>query len=878
MAPTDRDRQRRDDRPTPRPRKRTSGRRTSVDPDATVRFDPVASQRGARKAPVRPSRPGTARRGPGEQSGAPGGRCVARRLAIVLGLTALGLAIGLGVLYATVLAGLPDPNSRPKGRDQTTRVLDRNGKVIASLFAEQDRTDVPLDQIPVELRQGVVATEDQRFYEHRGVDPIGILRALWTDIRAGDTVQGGSTITQQYVKNAFVTPERTLRRKLMEAALAERVERKLTKDQILESYLNTIYYGHGAYGVESAAQTYFGKSVSKLDLAQSAMIAGVIKSPGRYSPYIDPEAAKVRRDVVLDQMLSEGYIDREAHDAAVAAPVKTAGLKERPSVAPYFVEYVKALLTEEYGSEAVYRGGLTVRTSLDLGQQAAAERAVKKRLGRKGDPSAALVAIDPKTGEIRAMVGGRDFKSQQFNVAVQGRRQPGSAFKPFVLVTALEEGISPEQTFESGPVTLKVSGSSDPWKVTGAGGGRRGPMRLREATEKSVNSVYAQLILKVGAKEVVGMSEKLGITDPIAPVPAIALGGHEEGVSPLQMASSYGTLANGGVRVKPRAILEVKDRQGEILSETEPVSERAVSAAVAYLTTDILRGVISKGTGKAASIGRPAAGKTGTTQRYRDAWFAGYTPDLAAAVWVGYADAQREMTSVHGRKVTGGSFPAQIWSDFMKAALADSPERDFDKPDGLASAKICLDTGLKARDYCPNTGSGLFLAGKVPELCTVHTQPTKITIPKLVGMTKEAALALLKELMLLAKVVEKDVEGVQAGIVADQSPAAGSSGTTQTVVTIVVSNGGSGDLPPVAEFSFSVGPTAGGKAKVDFDATASTDDGAVASYVWEFADGSPQGEGAKVSHSYAPGSYDVTLWVTDDKGQVASVTHSVRVR
>ncbi|MHB1341537.1 MAG: PBP1A family penicillin-binding protein [Coriobacteriia bacterium] len=798
------------------------------------------------------------------------------RFLVAAFLVAVMTAIAGGVVYAQISKDLPDPGAPLKGRDQTTVIFDRNGKQITKLFAEQNRTDVPLDQIPAQLRQAVIATEDQRFYEHQGVDPLGILRALWVDITRPNVLHGGSTITQQYVKIAIVTPERTLKRKLMEAMLAYRLEKDFSKDEILALYLNTIYFGHGSYGVQTASQTYFGKNVGDLSLAECAMLAGVIKSPGRYSPFLEPENATDRRATVLSQMVELGFADSAAADAAKAEPLALAEPRTFSSQAPYFVEYVKQLLTDEFGADMVYRGGLRVKTTLDLTMQAAAEKAVKDALNKGSDPSAALVAIDPATGEIRAMVGGRDFKTQQYNVAVQGHRQPGSSFKPFVLVTALMNEISPEQTFESGPKSFPVPGGQT-WKVTGASGGRKGPMRLREATEKSVNSVFAALILDVSADETVQTASKLGITSEVRAVPAIALGGLENGVTPLEMASAYGTLANGGVKVAPHAILQVSNASG-VIQTAKPTSAQAIPANVAYLTTDILKGVITKGTGTAAKIGRPAAGKTGTTQQYRDAWFVGYTPDLVASVWVGYADAQKAMTSVHGRKVTGGSFPAEIWADFMKAALAKTPKNEFEKPSGLSSAKICLESGQAAGEFCTKTGTGMFLSELLPEPCEIHTQPTKITVPDLIGMTKGDALALLKQLMLLFKVVEKEDASVAPGVVAGQTPSAGSVGTTQTVVTVIVSKGAAVNTAPVPKFDFSpnnpkVGDT------VTFDASSSTDDSAIVTYAWEFGDGTPLANGSTVQHVYkTPGTYTVTLWVTDDTGLVASLPAAVQVK
>ncbi|MBU4555259.1 MAG: PKD domain-containing protein, partial [Actinobacteria bacterium] len=512
----------------------------------------------------------------------------------------------------------------------------------------------------------------------------------------------------------------------------------------------------------------------------------------------------------------------------------------------------------------------------DLRMQRAAEKAVADALDQPDDPSAALVAINPVTGEILAMVGGRDFETQQFNVAVQGKRQPGSAFKPFVLTSALDQGVLPEQTFPAGPTSFALK-NGQTWTVTGASGGNTGQIRLREATEKSVNSVFAKLILDTDPKMTVKMAEKLGIHMGVEPVPAIALGGLEHGVSPLEMASAYGTLAAGGKHTVPYGIGEVLDAKGDSVFSAETSATQAIDPALAYLTTDILRGVISKGTGTAAKIGRPAAGKTGTTQEYRDAWFVGYTPQLVCAVWVGYPDTQREMKSVHGRKVTGGSFPAEIWAQFMKSALASAPELEFIRPSkGITTIKVCADSGGAATDFCPTTFSGQFLTKETPESCSLHALPTKITIPNVVGMTKDAALAALKKLMLLFKVIEEDVPGVAAGLVAKQSPDAASEGTTQTVVTITVSNGGAGNTPPRAEFTMSPTQASVGQS-VDFDATASSDDGKIVMYYWEFGDSS-EGKGKKTSHAFTlPGTYDVTLWVTDDKDQTSSISRAVTV-
>ncbi len=741
------------------------------------------------------------------------------------------LVAGCGLLG--IGSDLPEPSTdSARGRDQSTIILDRDGRAVAKLFAEQDRTDRELKEISPSLRQAVIATEDRRFYEHSGVDLTGTFRALFTDIKEGEARQGGSTITQQYVKQAFVTDEKTLKRKVSEAMLARRLERKYTKDQILELYLNTIYFGHGAYGVEAASQAYFGKHAHQLTLAQSALLAGLIQSPNGHDPATNPDGALKRRDTVLALMKNQGYITAAEYEKAVSTPIKLAKPKHAATVAPYFMEWVRAQLISKYGQDAVYRGGLRVYTTLDRNLQKAAERAIAKHLNRPGDPSAALVAVDPASGEVLAMVGGRNFSKQQFNVAVQGKRQPGSAFKPFVLASALSNNISSEQTFTSGPARLRLA-NGQTWKVTGSAAG--GPMRLRAATEKSVNSVFAQLILKDGPEKTVAMAHKLGVAEDLEEVPAIALGGLEHGVSPLSMAAAYSTFAAGGIATTPHSITKVVKSNGVVLMEAEPKRKKALSPAVAYLVTDMLKGVITKGTGHNAAIGRPAAGKTGTTEKNNDAWFAGYTPDLAAAVWMGYANGSKPMKSVHGMTVTGGSFPALIWADFMREALANKPPAQFKQPTGLKRATICLQTGLVATPYCPQRGSGLFLAGHLPKSCTVHASAPKVVVPNVVGMTKDAAIAALKKLSIAFAVVEQEFTNVTAGTVAEQTPKAGSVATSATVVNLVVAKSPVAVAPPVALIQ---GPAAAAvHEKITFNGSGSTSGNGISSYLWSFGDG-----------------------------------------
>lgn len=657
-----------------------------------------------------------------------------RTALIVVAVLVLMGGVAGAITYQQIKKTLPDLDIRNAlGRDQSSRILDRNGHVLALIYAGENRSDIELAKMPMQLRQAVIATEDKRFYEHKGVDPIGILRAVVTDVIKRKNLQGGSTITQQYIKQAFVGPEKTLKRKLQEAIMATELDRRYSKDEILELYLNTIYFGHVSYGVQAASKTYFGKSVSDLNLEECATIAAVIKSPGLYSPYLDPAAALKRRNVVLKLMSEQNIITASEYQTAKVKPLVVKGLKSARTNAPYFVDWIKAQVVERFGSDTLYRGGITIKTTLDWEAQKSAEKAIREALNRGDDPSAALVSLNVETGEIIALVGGRDYNAQQYNVATQGKRQPGSAFKPFVLATAIEKGLSLDEVVPTKARSFKVSNGT--WRVTGSD---KGPMTIREATAQSVNSVYAKLILDVGPDAVVKTAHALGIESTIEEVPAIALGGLSKGVSPLEMANAYATLATGGNRVTPYGISEIVDQNGNVLLRNKPKIKKDVfSAAAAYLTTDTLRGTIQHGTGTKARIGVDAAGKTGTTQAYRDAWFVGYTPKIATAVWVGYTDGAIEMNNVHGIRVTGGSFPAQIWATFMKTVIDVENATRFMRPlDGLVSTKVCSESGLLPTKFCPKLSRTWLVTDATIKTCPIHltapvtpVDPTKQTTP-----------------------------------------------------------------------------------------------------------------------------------------------------
>jgi len=568
---------------------------------------------------------------------------------------------------------------------ETTKLLDRAGNEIAELHAGVDRVLIPLAQMPMSLRRAVVAVEDADFYRHDGLDLGSVARASWENLTSGSMSQGGSTITQQYVKNVLTGAERSIGRKVREAILAVKLEHTSSKREILEGYLNTVYFGHGAYGVQAAARTYFDRDAKELSLLQSATLAGLIAAPSARDPFEHPEVAHRYRNFVLDRMVEVGSIDAEEARRLQARPLR---LTEEPlvrSAAPHFMEHVRLDLKASYGLDALYRGGLRVKTTLDMKWQRAAERAIRSYLPGPQGPEAALVAIDPRTGAIRAMVGGRSFTRSEFNLATQGRRQAGSAFKPFVLLAALERGISPTEV-RYGPSSMTIPDpfcetDGKPWSVSNAGDQWAGTMSLERAMAGSVNTIYSQLTVEVGPEAVADVAHRMGIRSRLADVCSIGLGTSE--VSPLEMTSAFATLAARGIHIEPTGIERVAAPDGTILQGPlrglASVGSTAVSAQDADATTRVLQGVIDHGTGTAARLaGRSAAGKTGTAQQATDAWFCGYVPQLATCVWVGHPNGSRPMRDVAGfPEVYGGTIPALIWHDFMTEATAGMPVAAF---------------------------------------------------------------------------------------------------------------------------------------------------------------------------------------------------------
>ncbi|MFN2526833.1 MAG: transglycosylase domain-containing protein [Actinomycetota bacterium] len=588
-----------------------------------------------------------------------------------------------------------------------------DGTVLARLFRE-NRALVDIEGMPEHLIDAVLAAEDQRFFQHEGFDIRAIVRAALVNIGRGEVVQGGSTITQQYVKNTFFrNPEKTFERKARELRLALEVERQYSKREILERYLNTVYLGEGAYGVKAGAETYFGHGVGGLSLEDSALLAAMIRFPARYDPREHPRRALARRNYVIDRLEALKWLSPAQAASARARPIEVSPAPRRIATKqPYFVEAVKQEIlsdrrlgqSEAQRAGALWKGGLHVETTLVPEYQEAAEHAVRDVLDQKGDPEAALVAIRPSTGEIVAMVGGRDFSVSQVNLAL-GRggggsgRQTGSAFKPLVLAAALEGGITLDARYAAGPAVFTFE-NADPWPVSNSEGTAGGTLPLDEATVRSVNGVFARLALQLGAGRIATQAELMGVKASLPSYPSIALGSAE--VSVLDMAAAYATLANNGTAVEPTTIREVRLANGEILHPQQKTVISAVAPGNAYLISKVLQQVIERGTGTAADIGRPAAGKTGTTNDYTDAWFVGYTPDLVTAVWVGYPHGTIPMTNVHGIRVFGGTFPALIWRNFMLRALEDIPPRPFRLPrSDVITVLIDPRSGLLAAPWCP---------------------------------------------------------------------------------------------------------------------------------------------------------------------------------
>ena len=690
-----------------------------------------------------------------------------RRLCLVL---ALALA-GSGCAYRVDIA-------RPAALAETTKVFAADGSLVTTLHAEQDREEVTLAEVSPVLVAAVLAIEDSRFFAHKGVDLRAVARALRRNAEAGEVREGGSTITQQYVKNVLLDPKQTVHRKMREAVMAIQLERTHTKEAILEGYLNRIYFGNGAYGVQAASQLYFHKPASDVSLAEGALLAGLIQAPEGYDPYTNPDAALARRQVVLGRMRQLGSAPETDITSAEAAPLGVGAKKPSDARYPagYFVERVKQFILndERFGAtpadrrRLLFEEGLRIRTTVDLRIQQEAEEAVKAVLPNPAtDPSGAVVVLDPSNGFVRALVGGRDFfgpePEAKFDLATQGMRQTGSSFKPIVLAEALAQGISPEKVYEAPPtLTVPMPAGQEPWVVSNYEGEGGAPENLVDATVHSVNTVYAQLIQEVGPQKAIDMAHALGIAGPLQPFPSAVLGSNE--VSVLDMASAYSTFAADGMHADPVFVTEITRADGSVLYRRPSTLRRAIPTAVARSVTGILGQVVQRGTGTAAQLAdRPVAGKTGTANEWRDAWFVGYTPDLVTAVWVGFPERQRSMVPpATAIRVTGGSWPAQIWHRVMEPALAGTPVTPFKQPEVVVPQER--------------------IAASTPP-------PDAVALPDVSGQYETQARTVLEAAGFKVVTERRPSRQRASGMVSDQTPPPGTPVTPGTTVVIGVSSG-----------------------------------------------------------------------------------------
>lgn len=581
-----------------------------------------------------------------------------------------------------------------------TRVYADNNELIDEFFLE-DRKLVKIAEVPKVVLQAFIAAEDSRFFEHKGLDFASISRAFFKNLGAGRIVQGGSTITQQVAKSLYLSPERSYIRKIKEAILAYKIDRYLTKEEILNLYLNHIYLGHGTYGIESAAQGYFGKSVRHLTLPEAAMLAGLPKAPSSYSPYTHFDKARQRQTYVLERMYEDGYITKQDQDRALNTPLQLRSLKPKEKAAPYFIEHVRRYILEKYGSDVLYKEGLEVYTTLNIPMQKAANDAVQRGLqeleGRqkydKGLVQAALLSMDLKTGAVKAMVGGRDFLKSEFNRAVQSRRLAGSAFKPFIYTAAFDKGLTPSTKFVDAPVEYPDPSSPDGmWRPKNFDGKFNGPTTLRNAVVQSRNIMTIKVLQEIGIDYAASYATNLGITSPLPRNLSLALG--TSAVTLQEMVRAYGTIGNQGRRTTPFFITKIVDRTGQVLEETQPKIDQVIDPRIAFIADYVMQDVIQSGTGRRVkSLGRPAAGKTGTTNDVKDAWFIGFTPSLVTGVWVGF-DQERTL----GHQEVGGRAAAPIWLYFMAKALATTPIETFPVPQGIVFVKVDPKTGNPSSD------------------------------------------------------------------------------------------------------------------------------------------------------------------------------------
>ncbi len=678
------------------------------------------------------------------------------RYIIALGLLAMvASAIALGLIYRMFTVDLPNIATLQDYRPRiVSKVFSEDGNVIGEFFIEK-RELVPMGQVPKVLHDAIIAAEDANFYEHEGLDFFGIIRALMKNIRAGGIVQGGSTITQQVVKSLLLTPERSIKRKIREAILAYRLERSLSKEEILYLYLNQIYFGHGAYGVQVAAKNYFGHDVAEVDLAEAALLAGLPRAPSRYSPARkgNTALARERQEYVLERMQEENLISREQAEQALARPILQVNRAEpkedeeetsgpitkaeilgepepiriyplrrlNKEIAPYFIDTIREYLLKNYGKEKTFCGGLHIYTTLREDDQQAAQEAVQygvdAYMERHPDEAeqdsdnpldGALLAMDLPEGYVRAMVGGIDYGRSQYNCAVHARRQPGSAVKPLIYGAALDKGYTAATIVVDSPLVFNDPVLEEKWKPKNYSRYFVGPTTLRDALTHSRNVVTIKILRDIGVSYTIRYARKLGVTSPLSPDLSLALGSSE--ITLQELLIVYSTFAMDGKKPIPLSIHKIVDADGQILEEHQPMAEEVISPQTAYLVTNLMQSVVKEGTGRAArAIGVPAAGKTGTTNEFKDAWFIGYTPDRIAGVWIGH-DQPKNL----GRRESGGRVAAPVWVHYMKKTLQKGSKKSFSMPSGIVFSRIDTKTGLLATRSSSKTRLECFAEGTEP--------------------------------------------------------------------------------------------------------------------------------------------------------------------
>jgi penicillin-binding protein 1A len=640
-------------------------------------------------------------------------------VAMLFGLMVLILVVTIGgtVTYYALTIDLPGIDTLKDYRPSiASSVYDDNNELIDDFFLE-DRKIVNMAEIPKVVHYAFIAAEDSRFYQHQGFDIQSIFRALFKNFEAGHIVQGGSTITQQVAKLMYLSPEKKYIRKVKEAILSYKIDKYLTKDEILNLYLNQIYLGHGTYGIESASLGYFGKSAKELTLPEAALLAGLPKAPNTYSPFLYFERAKQRQAYVLSRMVEDNYITRAEMDKAVKARLKLRDIKPKDKVAAYFVEHIRRYVQEKYGADVLYKEGLSIYTTLNLAAQKAARDALEKGLAeledrekyKRGLVQGALYCMDVKTGAIRAMVGGRDFSKSEFNRATQSRRQAGSAFKPLIYTAAFDKGMNPSTRFVDSPIVFEdPSQEGGLWKPKNFDEKFLGPITMRTALVQSRNIVTIKILQEIGIDYAASYAMNMGISSPIARNLSLALG--TSGVTLQEIVNAYGVLANGGKKVTPFFIKKIVDRTGNVFEETKVKSEQVIDPRIAFMTSYIMRDVVESGTGRRVkSIGRPVAGKTGTTNDIRDAWFIGFTPSLIAGVWIGF-----DQETTLGKNEVGGRAAAPVWLYFMEKVMQRTPVEDFPTPEGIIFVKVDPKTGLAAGGSDKGAIYEAFLDGAPP--------------------------------------------------------------------------------------------------------------------------------------------------------------------